>query len=181
MFFNDGSGDEGEDGDEEADTHALERGDAAAVASEVAEEGDGEGLVEGDEEERDEGPEDGDGAWGNGEGREGAVHEGGLGDEEGGHLGEGEGEGDCCGPDWEDSDEAFELFDLCHRAQPPSAGLCCGGGVGVCYDCCLVQESESSEEIWLKVFFFKFNSSRLLPKISRSWLWTNPTMGYVHQ
>lgn len=69
-----------------------------------------------------------------------AIHQSRLGDEECGHLPEGDGKGNSCGPYGEDSNEAFELFDLSDGTEPPSARV--GGAMRVCYKCCLVQESE---------------------------------------
>lgn len=99
--LDEGGGAHGEDGEEEAEAHALEGGEAAGVARAGAEVGDDELFVEWDDDEGVDGGEDGEGALGDDElGAEVPVGEGGLGDEEGGHLGEGDGERDGGCPYW---------------------------------------------------------------------------------
>lgn len=84
-----------------------------------AEEGDGEALVEWDDEEGVEDREDGARARRELECAEFKVGGAGLDDEEGGELGKGDGEGDGGGPDGEDSDEGFQLFHLGYAADSP--------------------------------------------------------------
>lgn len=109
----DEAGDEGgEDGDDEANAHAVEEGDAAVEAGEAADDGDEETVVEGDCGEHGDDGEDGHGGGGDLEGvAEMAVHGFRLLQREGALLSVGGDEEDSGGPDGSHSDYGFELFD----------------------------------------------------------------------
>lgn len=98
--LDEGGGGHGEDRDDVAGPDSLEGREAAGPAGAGPEPGHGEALVDRDEDEGVDRREDRDGAGGDedlccgGVREEGSVHYGGLGDEEGGELGEGDRQGD---------------------------------------------------------------------------------------
>jgi hypothetical protein len=119
----DGRGD-GHAGDGEGEAHedALERGEAVRVGRGAARDGDDEAVVEGDGEEDGGDEEDGEGARRDEEAAgEAAVHELGLRDGEGGHLGVDGPEHDGGRPDGEHPHHLLHLLHVRPRAQPPLA------------------------------------------------------------
>lgn len=78
LDFDDGGHGHGDGGEDQADPHALEVGDACGVAGDAASEGDEEHLVDGHEDGHEDERDDGDRRGRDGEAAEVEVHDGAL-------------------------------------------------------------------------------------------------------
>lgn len=154
------------DREEEADPHPLERCDAAVVASAPAQGRHNQLLIERDKEEGIDGGKDGDRTGGDLEAvAKLAIHDGCLADEEGGELGEGDGERNGGCPHREDPQEGLEFLDLRHGAEMPAVGG--WDGFSISYYCGFIPESATTPFLLVSLVIW---SSRIHYFVGRNFL-----------